>query len=104
MPVALGDAWCRTETASQSAERWTFRNHRQRAPALRVDGVLPDLLSPDVVDEDGLTQLEVIVWRDGGPGVHHQIRRAPQVPRDRSPAAWPPLGATARVHPWQVCR
>src|SRR5882762_10624125 len=72
--------------------------------ALRVDGVLPDLASPDVVDEHRPAQFEMIVWREGGAGVYHQIRRGPQVTRDRLPAPRPALGTTVCVHPRQVVR
>src|SRR5437763_6238412 len=73
-------------------------------PLSRVDGVLADLASPDVFDEDRLAEFEVVVGGDGRSGVHHLVRRRPQVPGDRLPAAGPTLGATPGVHPRQVVR
>ncbi len=64
----------------------------------RVDRGLTDLPSPDVVGEDRRAEFDMVVRRDGQAGVHHQIRRRPQVLGDRLPAAGlalgPPLALT----------
>src|SRR3954469_11283721 len=69
-----------------------------------VDRVLPELAPPDVFGEHGLTQLEVVVRREARAGIHHQIRRRPQVAGDRLPAPGAPAGSTASVHARQIVR